>query len=68
MALLRECLQQLRVKQHDWDAPDNAWPETKLHGLQRPGPEPNWRKFGGALPVVSPLLRADGLNVRSMHA
>ena len=28
MALLRQCLQELRMKHHEWDAQDRAWPEV----------------------------------------
>lgn len=33
MALLRQCLQELRTKQHEWDAPAE-WPQPQP---QRPG-------------------------------
>ena len=29
MALLRHCLQELRTKHRDWDAPSGLWPEAK---------------------------------------
>ena len=37
MALLRQCLQQLRVKRHEWDAVDDSWPETTPRGVQDSG-------------------------------
>ncbi|WP_280153874.1 hypothetical protein [Piscinibacter sp. XHJ-5] len=49
MALLRQCLQELRTKHHDWDAPAGDWPEPKpvqqarlgcslqMQGDRRPG-------------------------------
>jgi len=32
MALLRQCLQELRMKHHEWDAADQAWPEATALG------------------------------------
>ena len=29
MALLRQCLRELREQRHEWDIPDEDWPETK---------------------------------------
>jgi hypothetical protein len=28
MALLRQCLQAVRTKHHEWEAPDAAWPKA----------------------------------------
>ena len=45
MALLRECLQELRVKHREWDVPAGAWPEPK------PGCGPNRRHGMGPVPL-----------------
>jgi hypothetical protein len=29
MALLRQCLRELREQRQEWDVPDDHWPETK---------------------------------------
>jgi hypothetical protein len=63
MALLRQCLQQLRMKQHDWDVPQDAWPETKL-------PQDRWLLAHQAkpmLPIVS-SPRADAPRFRATNA
>ena len=54
MALLRQCLQELRMKHHEWDAPDRAWPEAatlrlaaSVNARNTHGPDlmrvPHWR-------------------------
>ena len=35
MALLRECLQELRTKHHEWDVPAGGWPSSRPM-LQQP--------------------------------
>ena len=35
MALLRECLQELRTKHHEWDVPAGGWPPSRPM-LQQP--------------------------------
>lgn len=64
MALLRQCLQQLRLKLDDWDIPDNTWPERPMkHGemfvFRR---SPGMREQGG----MRTPPRADG-RMRAVH-
>jgi hypothetical protein len=59
MALLRQCLQAVRTKHHEWDAQDAAWPETvpvqcfepaSAHALP-------WPSQPGAMAVPAAMLR-----------
>ena len=68
MALLRQCLQQLRVKQHDWDIPDAGWPETPFGARHEPGLEPHRGTLSQGLAALAPSRRTDGLHVRALHA
>jgi hypothetical protein len=36
LALLRQCLQELRTKHQEWNVPSDAWPETKGRWSERP--------------------------------
>jgi hypothetical protein len=67
MALLRQCLQQLRLKQHDWEVPGVGWPEDTLHGLRKPGLDPHRRKLSQGLAALPPALRTDRLHVGALH-
>jgi hypothetical protein len=63
MALLRQCLQQLRLKLDDWDIPDSTWPERPMKNdetfvLRR---HPGMREQRSMGP-----LRADG-RMRTVH-
>ena len=36
LALLRQCLQELRTKRQEWNVPSDAWPETRGLWSERP--------------------------------
>ena len=55
MALLRQCLREVRVKQGEWDVPAHAWPEAapcrlEPAGWRNPGRHAN--EAGGHVPSV----------------
>ena len=58
MALLRECLQELRVRQREWDELPSGWPQAKAasgpYRLNRMSALP----LRPAAPIAQPLLRA----------
>lgn len=68
MALLRQCLQQLRVKPHDWDVPDDTWPRTMLRGFQEPELVPHSDGSDWARPLMPALRAADAFLVGAGHA
>jgi len=59
MALLRHCLREVRVMQHDWNVPADAWPEADLRGFAWAAIRPNLARQPSSRPQELHRIRPD---------